>query len=108
MLKRLLKIENNRIVDHRPVNHPDVDETWVEAQYDKEACDGLTLNEIIFHGCGKVVKGKVKVLKARKEVPKFNRISNTEVLLRALKNKANLTDDDLIAARFQLEAELSQ
>jgi hypothetical protein len=101
-----LKIVDNRIVDHRNPGHSEPGE-WVEAEYDKKSCDGLTLNELIYHGCGKVVGGKVKALKARKPEPTFSAISDLQVLIRAIKNRLNITESELTAARSQLESELS-
>ena len=111
--RRALKIENQKIIDHRPpskliddqlVPHPDtLQSEWVETDIPKEI--PATLNELISIEALEFVDGSLvwapdwaDQLEARRRAP-----SPQAVLLRDLSKK--VTAEELEQARIELEAE---
>ena len=92
-MKRALKLDDKgNVIDHRPVPHADIDDTWLEVEWTKEDLQGMSFNELISKKAMTISKGKIVIdtmaSKAQVVIPEpIDRISELEKRITALELK---------------------
>ena len=98
--KRALKIENDVVKDHRPLNSKEVDGSWLIVDVPNDI--PATINQLIQSGLT-VTAGKVNWPKEYVEPEIVVEPSEFEVLVEAMRNQ--ITKGELDAARARLKSQ---